>query len=124
GCARVRSGRARRVVPGAALARRLPTPVPVRGVVPFTGPHLRADRTHGGGRRRRIRSSGRDRGERMSDVLVRLAVLLRDEGGLMATLLASEAAADPQISPSISSPASVAAEGPRSEGRREEYELL
>jgi hypothetical protein len=60
----------------------------------------------------------------MSDVLVRLAVLLRDEGGLMATLLASEAAADPQISPSISSPASVAAEGPRSEGRREEYELL
>jgi hypothetical protein len=60
----------------------------------------------------------------MSDVLVRLAVLLRDEGGLMATLLASGAAADPQISPSISSPASVAAEGPRSEGRREEYELL
>jgi hypothetical protein len=59
----------------------------------------------------------------MSDVLVRLAVLLRDEGGLMATLLASEAA-DPQISPSIPSPASVAAEGPRSEGRREEYELL
>jgi hypothetical protein len=55
--------------------------------------------------------------------LERLGELLRDGGGLMATLLAadggqlaSEAAAD--------SPALLAAEGPRAEGRREEYELL
>jgi hypothetical protein len=56
----------------------------------------------------------------MSDVLARLAVLLRDEGGVMATLVDSEAAPDP----AIESPARVAAEGPRTEGRSDEYELL
>jgi hypothetical protein len=60
----------------------------------------------------------------MSDEgLQRLRALLRDGGGLMSTLLASgpnghSAAADG------SSPAALAAQGPRAAGRREEYELL
>jgi hypothetical protein len=60
----------------------------------------------------------------MSDVLVRLAVLLREEGGLMATLV--DPAADPDRSDglAVASPARLAAEGPRAEGRRAEYELL
>ncbi|HUA12070.1 MAG TPA: hypothetical protein VMA83_08715 [Solirubrobacteraceae bacterium] len=53
-----------------------------------------------------------------ADVLERLRALLRDGGGLMATLLAPAAAATP------SSPARVAAAGPRAAGRRGEYELL
>jgi len=57
----------------------------------------------------------------VSDVLERLARLLREEGGLMATLLDSEPGAG---EPERPSPARVAAEGPRTEGRREEYELL
>jgi hypothetical protein len=52
--------------------------------------------------------------------LQRLRSLLREEGGLMATLL-SPASTDMQAP---ASPAAVAAEGPRAEGRREEYELL
>jgi hypothetical protein len=55
-------------------------------------------------------------------VLARLRELLREEGGLIATLVdpdertAADAFKD--------SPASVAAAGPRAEGRREDYELL
>jgi hypothetical protein len=60
----------------------------------------------------------------VSDVLERLATLLREEGGLMATLIDSEAASGPAAEPATLSPARVAAEGPRTEGRREEYELL
>jgi hypothetical protein len=54
-------------------------------------------------------------------VLERLAALLREEGGLMGTLLP----ADPRKEdPAVESPARIAAAGPRAEGRREEYELL
>jgi len=60
----------------------------------------------------------------VSDVLERLATLLREEGGLMATLVGSEPPIDPAREPAMRSPARVAAEGPRTEGRREEYELL
>jgi hypothetical protein len=60
----------------------------------------------------------------MSDVLERLARLLRDEGGLLATLVGSEVRRDLAAKPGVASPAGVAAEGPRAEGRREEYELL
>jgi hypothetical protein len=59
----------------------------------------------------------------MSDVLARLAVLLREEGGMMATLV--EPVADRNSPEGLSaSPARLAAEGPRAEGRRAEYELL
>jgi hypothetical protein len=81
------------------------------------------------------------------EVLERLARLLREEGGLMATLVADpRALADrdegpgsdgsdaigntvaPRIDrgdgPGGESPGRVAAAGPRAEGRREEYELL
>jgi hypothetical protein len=57
-----------------------------------------------------------------SDALERLQALLREEGGLMAALV--DPAQDGAGSRSVSSPARVAAEGPRAEGRREEYELL
>jgi hypothetical protein len=60
----------------------------------------------------------------VSDVLERLARLLREEGGLLATLVGPGVRADPPAGPGIASPAGVAAEGPRAEGRREEYELL
>ena len=72
GRAGVRPGRLRRVVPGAARARRLPAAVAVRGLVPVAGAHDRADRAHAGGRRRglrlpasRVRPAGRapSRGE-------------------------------------------------------------
>jgi hypothetical protein len=55
--------------------------------------------------------------------LARLHNLLREEGGLMATLVGP---APPRegAGPAAPSPASVACEGPRAEGRREEYELL
>jgi hypothetical protein len=49
--------------------------------------------------------------------LARLRALLRDEGGLIASLVGDG-------EPGGDSPASVAARGPRAEGRREEYELL
>jgi hypothetical protein len=52
--------------------------------------------------------------------LQRLRSLLREEGGLMATLL-SPASADMQAQ---ASPAALAGKGPRAEGQREEYELL
>jgi hypothetical protein len=58
-------------------------------------------------------------------VLERLRTLLRDEGGLMATLVdpapPAEVAGEPEIAPG---PAQIAATGPRTEGRRAEYELL
>jgi hypothetical protein len=57
--------------------------------------------------------------------LQRLRALLHEQGGLMATLL--EPAGPESRAPqgeALESPASVAAEGPRAAGRREEYELL
>jgi len=56
--------------------------------------------------------------------LGRLVDLLRDEGGLMATLVAQDARASAGAWTGIAGPARVAAEGPRAEGRAEEYELL
>ena len=55
--ARVRPGRPRRLVPRAALARRLPAAVAVRGVVPVAGAHPRADRAHARRRRGRLRGA-------------------------------------------------------------------
>jgi hypothetical protein len=60
----------------------------------------------------------------MSDVLNRLARLLRDEGGLMATLVWPEARMGAAGEPDPDSPARIVAEGPRAQGRRAEYELL
>ncbi len=57
-------------------------------------------------------------------MLERLATLLREEGGLMATLVDSEAGGKAVHAPGIVSPARVACEGPRAVGRRDEYELL
>jgi hypothetical protein len=54
----------------------------------------------------------------MSQALQRLRLLVRAEGGLMATLVAT---APGEQEPT---PAALAAEGPRAAGRREEYELL
>jgi hypothetical protein len=55
--------------------------------------------------------------------LQRLRALLREEGGLIATLV------DPGPEPdgggeALASPAGVASRGPRAQGRRDEYELL
>jgi hypothetical protein len=60
----------------------------------------------------------------MSDVLERLAVLLREEGGLMATLVDSLENPDGSNGLAVASPARLAADGPRAEGKRAEYELL
>jgi hypothetical protein len=62
------------------------------------------------------------------DALTRLRALLRDEGGLIATLVEP----DPDPAPGASqarnghgaSPGAIAAAGPRAAGRRDEYELL
>jgi hypothetical protein len=55
----------------------------------------------------------------------RLRALLLEGGGLMARLVESSSAADPDLDPSQApSPAAIAAEGPRAAGRREDYELL
>jgi hypothetical protein len=56
--------------------------------------------------------------------LARLRRLLSREGGLMATLVEPPATADGPLLATAASPALVAAEGPRAEGRREDYELL
>jgi hypothetical protein len=56
------------------------------------------------------------------NVLERLRALLREEGGLIATLI--EDATRPDHRATSRSPASVAAAGPRTRARREEYELL
>jgi hypothetical protein len=57
-----------------------------------------------------------------ANVLERLRALLREEGGLIATLI--EDAVRPDHRSRSQSPASVAAAGPRTRARREEYELL
>ncbi len=54
--------------------------------------------------------------------LERLRALLSEGGGLMATLVVPEGDGAQLTDPT--SPALLAAEGPRAEGRREEYELL
>jgi hypothetical protein len=57
--------------------------------------------------------------------LARLKRLLRGEGGLMASLVDPAASVDGSpLDGAAASPALLAAEGPRAEGRREEYELL
>jgi hypothetical protein len=61
------------------------------------------------------------------DGLQRLGALLREQGGLIATLLAptpTAAGEAPTAVEPLLSPAAVAAAGPRAAGRREEYELL
>jgi hypothetical protein len=58
-------------------------------------------------------------------VLARLCALLRQEGGLIASLVDSGDGIDGSSAQADGeSPASVAARGPRAEGAREEYELL
>jgi len=54
-----------------------------------------------------------------SDALVRLAALLREQGGLIATLVAAEI-----LKPGVDGPAQTVAAGPRARMAREEYELL
>jgi hypothetical protein len=56
--------------------------------------------------------------------LERLRRLLRDQGGLIATLLAEDPETPALEQSTPQSPAALAASGPRAEGRREEYELL
>ena len=56
------------------------------------------------------------------NALERLRALLRAEGGLIATLIDPASRVDRRAA--SESPASVAAAGPRTRGRREEYELL
>jgi hypothetical protein len=58
------------------------------------------------------------------DTLDRLVELLRDEGGLMASLAGRDGRPDGRADAASSAPARVAAEGPRAEGRAAEYELL
>jgi hypothetical protein len=55
------------------------------------------------------------------NVLERLRALLRDAGGLLATLVGPADERSPDGPPG---PAAIAASGPRAEGRRAEYELL
>ena len=57
-------------------------------------------------------------------MLERLATLLSEQGGLMATLVCSNGGPEHAEQATTVSPARIAAEGPRTEGRREEYELL
>ncbi|HEY2571714.1 MAG TPA: hypothetical protein VGI27_09575 [Solirubrobacteraceae bacterium] len=77
---------------------------------------------HGGLQNRDVRHS--------SEALERLRSLLREEGGLIASLVddgdgnGKGRDGDDGGSPSGASPARAAADGPRAEGRREEYELL
>jgi hypothetical protein len=54
----------------------------------------------------------------MSGALTRLHALLREQGGLIATLIAEPGDCEEPT------PAALAAEGPRAAGNREEYELL
>ena len=61
----------------------------------------------------------------MSAALEQLCALLRAEGGLIATLLApTNANASVGNGDAASSPAAIAARGPRAAGHRDEYELL
>jgi len=57
-----------------------------------------------------------------ASALQRLADLLREQGGLMATLVAADAPED-RACP-VQGPAQTAASGPRAERARDEYELL
>src|SRR5208282_972567 len=145
-CARLRHRRACGLVPRAAVPRRLPAAVAVRGLVPVARPHRGAHRTHHPGRRGGVRGGRRARRRRMSTEaleeelgggLAGLRELLLDMGGLLATLVGAapapvsggerdgdgdgDGAAGGQAS---SRPAMLAAAGPRAAGRRAEYELL
>jgi hypothetical protein len=59
-----------------------------------------------------------------AQALERLRALLRDAGGLMATLVDHDGGLDGGAAANGTSHARVAADGPRAEGRREDYELL
>jgi hypothetical protein len=68
-------------------------------------------------------------GHAADDTLARLRVLLRQDGGLMATLVAPDAAWPPPAGAPAApkpgeGPARIAARGPRAAGRREQYALL
>jgi hypothetical protein len=63
------------------------------------------------------------------DALARLRALLRDEGGLIATLVEPDPTASATDAPDArnghgASPGAIAARGPRAAGRRDQYELL
>jgi hypothetical protein len=63
------------------------------------------------------------------DALARLRALLRDEGGLIATLVEPDTTSVETDAPDArnghgASPGAIAASGPRAAGRRDEYELL
>jgi hypothetical protein len=60
----------------------------------------------------------------MNGALERLRGLLRAEGGLIATLIPPEGAEGGANGGGGTSPAAIAARGPRAEGHRDEYELL
>lgn len=65
----------------------------------------------------------------LPDALLRLRSLLSEEGGLIATLIDEAGPSDAEYSEtsvggSAESPASLAAQGPRTAPQREEYELL
>jgi hypothetical protein len=65
----------------------------------------------------------------LPDALARLRSLLSEEGGLIATLIDDGTSVDGDgvsvsVGTSVESPASVAAQGPRTAQQREEYELL
>jgi hypothetical protein len=66
-------------------------------------------------------SQGRTGNGPDTNALERLRALLRDGGGLLATLLGPASERAPEGS---GGPAAIAAAGPRAEGRRDEYELL
>src|SRR2546427_273315 len=98
-------------------------------MVPIARAHARADRAHarGGGGRVRLPGAGGGSEPVSAHTLERLRALLREEGGLIASLIreaGSEDGAAPDADESAPSPATLAAEGPRARGRREEYELL
>ena len=80
------------------------------------------ERHGGGGRRGFAEAAAGARGER-SDALERLAALLRDEGGLLATLVDAATAAPARVRATIARPRSSPPARAR-EGRRAEYELL
>jgi hypothetical protein len=63
------------------------------------------------------------------DALARLRALLRDEGGLIATLVEPDPTSSATDAPDArnghgASPGAIAASGPRAAGRRDRYELL
>jgi hypothetical protein len=59
-----------------------------------------------------------------ASALERLRVLLREQGGLMASLVSAGGGAADGRAGEARSPARIAADGPRAAGNREEYELL